>query len=170
MLYPLSYGRMAPQGRRRRYRPEARSPKPDGRDPGHGRGRIAAMTTTHRLGTGGGRWGMRADVLRHGDGRDSSRVGYVELFFDLVFVFAVTQLSHSLIAHPDLTTLLHTVVLGWAVWWLWIDTTWVTNWLDPDKVPVRAMLLVLMLLGLLMSSAIPEAFESKALLFAIPYV
>ena len=57
----------------------------------------------------GGRWGMRADVLRHGDGHDSSRVGYVELFFDLVFVFAVTQLSHSLIAHTDGTTLLHTL-------------------------------------------------------------
>ena len=127
-------------------------------------------TTTNRIGTGGGRWGMRADVLRHGDGHDGSRVGYVELFFDLVFVFAVTQLSHSLIAHPDLTTLLHTLILGWAVWWLWIDTTWVTNWLDPDKVPVRTMLLVLMGLGLLMSSAIPEAFEGKALLFAVPYV
>ncbi|GEK22397.1 low temperature requirement protein A [Cellulomonas xylanilytica] len=127
-------------------------------------------STTQRIGTGGGRWGMRADVLRHGDGHDGSRVGYIELFFDLVFVFAVTQLSHSLIAHPDLTTLLHTLILGWAVWWLWIDTTWVTNWLDPEKVPVRTMLLVLMLLGLLMSSAIPEAFEGKALLFAVPFV
>ena len=113
---------------------------------------------------------MRADVLRHGGGHDGSRVGYIELFFDLVFVFAVTQLSHSLIAHPDLSTLLQTLVLAWAVWWLWIDTTWVTNWLDPDKTPVRTMLLVLMLLGLLMSSAIPEAFEGKALLFAVPYV
>jgi low temperature requirement protein LtrA len=127
-------------------------------------------TTTNRIGTGGGTWGMRADVLRHGDGHDSSRVGYVELFFDLVFVFAVTQLSHSLIAHPDLTTLLHTLILGWAVWWLWIDTTWVTNWLDPEKVPVRTVLLVMMMLGLLMSSAIPEAFGDKALLFAVPYV
>jgi low temperature requirement protein LtrA len=128
------------------------------------------MTTTDRIGTGGGRWGMRADVLRHGDGHDSSRVGYIELFFDLVFVFAITQLSHGLIAHPDLTTLLHTLILGWAVWWLWIDTTWVTNWLDPEKVPVRTVLLVMMMLGLLMSSAIPEAFGDKALLFAVPYV
>ncbi|WP_315098784.1 low temperature requirement protein A [uncultured Cellulomonas sp.] len=128
------------------------------------------MTTAARLGTGGGRWGMRTDVLRHGDDHDGSRVGYIELFFDLVFVFAVTQLSHSLIEHPDLTTLLHTLILGWAVWWLWIDTTWVTNWLDPNTLPVRTMLVVLMLLGLLMSSAIPEAFEGKALLFAVPYV
>ncbi|GEL95404.1 low temperature requirement protein A [Cellulomonas composti] len=117
-----------------------------------------------------GRWGLRTDLLRHGDDGDSSRVGYVELFFDLVFVFAVTQLSHSLIAHPDGTTLAHTLILGWAVWFLWIDTTWVTNWLDPDRVPVRVMLLVLMLLGLLMSSAIPEAFDGKAMLFAAPFV
>ncbi|AEE47665.1 low temperature requirement protein A [Cellulomonas fimi] len=128
------------------------------------------MTSTGRLGTGGGRIGMRADVLRHGDGHDGSRVGYVELFFDLVFVFAVTQLSHLLIAHPDGEHLVQTLILGWAVWWLWMDTTWVTNWLDPERLPVRAMLLVLMLLGLLMSSAIPEAFGDKALLFAVPYV
>lgn len=128
------------------------------------------MTDLTHLGTGGGRWGMRTDVLRHGTGHDSSRVGYVELFFDLVFVFAVTQLSHMLIRHTDGQTLVQTLVLGWAVWWMWICTTWVTNWLDPDKVPVRTMLLVLMLLGLLMSSAIPEAFGDKALLFAIPYV
>jgi len=119
---------------------------------------------------GEGRWGLRADLLRHGSGHDSSRVGFVELFFDLVFVFAVTQLSHSLIAHPDALSLLHTLVLGWAVWWLWIDTTWVTNWLDPDRVPVRVLLLVMMLLCLVMSSAVPEAFGDKALLFAVPYV
>src|SRR4051812_33732989 len=116
------------------------------------------MTDLTRLGTGGGRRGMRSHVLRPGGGQDSSRGGYIELFFDLVFVFAVTQLSHMLIGHTDARTLVETLVLGWAVWWLWIDTTWVTNWLDPEKVPVRTMLLVLMLLGLLMSSAIPDAF------------
>ena len=110
---------------------------------------------------------MRADVLRHGAGHDSSRVGYIETF-ELI-VFAVTQLSHMLIHRTDGTTLVQTLVLGWAIWWLWIDTTWVTNWLDPDKVPVRTMLLVLMLLGLLMSSAIPEAFGDKGLLF-VPFV
>ncbi|GIG23250.1 membrane protein [Cellulomonas chitinilytica] len=130
----------------------------------------APTADTGRLGTGGGRWGMRADVLRHGGGHDSSRVGFVELFFDLVFVFAVTQLSHTLIAHPDVEHLGQVLVLAWAIWWLWIDTTWVTNWLDPDRVPVRTMLIVLMLLGLMMSSAIPEAFGEKALLFAVPYV
>jgi low temperature requirement protein LtrA len=117
-----------------------------------------------------GTWGMRTDVLRHGSGHDSEKVGYIELFFDLVFVFAVTQLSHSLIAHPDGTTLVQTLVLGAAVWYLWIDTTWVTNWLDPERHPVRTLLIVMMALGLLMSSAIPEAFGDKALLFAVTFV
>ncbi|MEK8225955.1 low temperature requirement protein A [Oerskovia sp. M15] len=113
---------------------------------------------------------MRTNVLRRGQGHVADRVGYVELFFDLVFVFAVTQLSHSLIAHPDGATLVQTLILGAAVWYLWIDTTWVTNWLDPERYPVRTMLIVLMLVGLLMSSAIPEAFSEKALLFAGTYV
>ncbi|WP_083259838.1 low temperature requirement protein A [Cellulosimicrobium cellulans] len=113
------------------------------------------------------RWGLRADLRRHGDGGDSSRVGYVELFFDLVFVFAVTQLSHLLIAHPGAEALAHTLVLGLAVWWVWVDTMWVTNWLDPERVAVRAMLVVLMLLGLVLASAIPEAFGDKGLLFAV---
>ena len=95
-------------------------------------------------------WGLRTDLRRHGDGGDSSRVGYVELFFDLVFVFAVTQLSHGLIAHPGAETLAHTLVLGVAVWWVWVFTMWTTNWLDPERVPVRTMLVVLMLLGLVL--------------------
>jgi low temperature requirement protein LtrA len=89
----------------------------------------------------------------------------VELFFDLVFVFAVTQLSHGLLAHLTPTGALHTLMLLMAVWWLWIFTSWVTNWLDPEKVPVRAMLFALMLGGLLLSSSIPEAFVEKGLVF-----
>ncbi|MFJ1512312.1 low temperature requirement protein A [Cellulosimicrobium funkei] len=115
-------------------------------------------------------WGLRTDLLRHGDGGDSSRVGYVELFFDLVFVFAVTQLSHGLIAHPGVEALGHTLLLGVAVWWVWVDTMWVTNWLDPERLPVRALLVVLMLLGLVLASAIPEAFGDKGLLFAVMLV
>ncbi len=105
---------------------------------------------------------------RHEGGH--ARVTYVELFFDLVFVFAITQLSHSLLAHLDLAGALHTLLLFLAVWWVWIFTSWVTNWLDPDRTPVRLALLVLMLLGLLLSTSIPEAFGEKGLLFAFAYV
>ena len=71
-------------------------------------------------------------------------VSTLELFFDLVFVFAVTQLSHGLIAHPTLEGLLQTALLTLAVWWAWMYTTWATNWADPERFEVRVMLLVLM--------------------------
>jgi low temperature requirement protein LtrA len=102
--------------------------------------------------------------------RDShARVTYVELFFDLVFVFAVTQLSHTLVEHLTLGGALQTLFLLLAVWWVWVYTCWVTNWIDPDKQSVRMLLFVLMLSGLLMSAAIPNAFGHEGLLFATAY-
>jgi low temperature requirement protein LtrA len=56
-----------------------------------------------------------------------------------------------------------------AVWWVWIYTTWITNWLDPNRVPVRLALFALMIAGLLMSTAIPKAFETRSLAFAGAY-
>ena len=102
--------------------------------------------------------------------RDShARVTYVELFFDLVFVFAVTQLSHSLVEHLTPGGALQTGFLLVAVWWVWMYTCWFTNWIDPDKPSVRILMFVLMLAGLLMSAAIPNAFGHEGLLFAIAY-
>ena len=109
-------------------------------------------------------------LLRPSEGSEAHRVTFVELFFDLVFVFAVTQISHSLIEHPDVVTLLQTLILIAAVWRVWVDTTWVTNWLNPENPRVRGMLFVLMLLGVLMSSAIPSAFGERAMLFAASLV
>ncbi len=97
-------------------------------------------------------------------------VKFVELFFDLVFVFAITQLSHLLLAHPTLAGAAETALLMLAVWWVWIFTSWVTNWVDPDRTPVRIMLFALMLLGLVLTCSIPKAFDSRALPFALAYV
>ena len=104
------------------------------------------------------------------DGAERSRVAMVELFFDLVFVFAVTQLSHALLAHLDALNALRVGLLMVAVWWVWIYTSWVTNWLDPERVPVRVALLALMLAGLVMSASIPQAFGERGLAFALAYV
>lgn len=109
-------------------------------------------------------------VLRQRSGGEHARVSFYELFFDLVFVFAVTQLSHSLAGHLDARGATETVVMLLAVWWAWIYTTWATNWLDPDHVSVRLMLGGVMLAGLVMSAAIPEAFDGRAFAFAGPYV
>ncbi len=112
----------------------------------------------------------RPSLLRAPDPHGHAKVSFAELFFDLVFVFAVTQLSHRLIGHFTLAGVLQTLFLMLAVWWVWVFTSWVTNWLDPEALPVRACLFVFMLLGLLMSGAIPEAFDERALMFAGSYV
>ncbi|KRD80299.1 low temperature requirement protein A [Lysobacter sp. Root983] len=108
-------------------------------------------------------------LLRNRNTDGHGRVTMVELFFDLVFVFAVTQLSHTLLAHLSLLGALQTLLLFLAVWWVWIYTSWCTNWLDPDTAPVRLLLFALMLGGLLLSSALPEAFGERGLLFAAAY-
>ncbi|MEO5716595.1 MAG: low temperature requirement protein A [Luteolibacter sp.] len=109
-------------------------------------------------------------LLRDHHGHESDKVAFIELFFDLVFVFAITQLSHSLIGHFSAEGALQTTMLLLAVWWVWIFTTWVTNWLDPEKIPVRFLLLAMMLLGLILSAALPQAFADKGLAFAGAYV
>jgi low temperature requirement protein LtrA len=98
-----------------------------------------------------------------------SRVTYVELFFDLVFVFAVTQISHTLLAHFTLLGALQVMLLFLAVWWVWVFTSWITNWLNPEKTPVRLLLFAMMLGGLVLSTSIPKAFEERGLWFAIAY-
>jgi low temperature requirement protein LtrA len=98
-----------------------------------------------------------------------SRVTYAELFFDLVFVFAVTQISHTLLGRFTPLGALQTTLLFLAVWWVWVYTSWVTNWLNPELTPVRVLLFALMLGGLVLSTSIPKAFESRGLWFALAY-
>jgi low temperature requirement protein LtrA len=98
-----------------------------------------------------------------------SRVTYAELFFDLVFVFAVTQVSHTLLGRFTPLGLLQTTMLFLAVWWVWVYTSWITNWLNPELTPVRILLFLLMLGGLVLSTSIPLAFESRGIWFATAY-
>jgi low temperature requirement protein LtrA len=98
-----------------------------------------------------------------------SRVTYAELLFDLVFVFAVTQVSHMLLGRFTALGAVQTTLLFLAVWWVWVYTTWVTNWLNPELTPVRILLFFLMLAGLVLSTSIPHAFESRGLWFASAY-
>ena len=98
-----------------------------------------------------------------------SRVTYAELFFDLVFVFAVTQISHTLLGRFTPLGAVQITVLFLAVWWVWVYTTWITNWLNPELTPVRILLFLLMLGGLVLSTSIPSAFEGRGLWFAGAY-
>ena len=109
---------------------------------------------------------MYRQVAPHGH----HRVTYAELFFDLVFVFAVTQIAHTLLAHFTPLGVLQVTLLFLAVWWVWVFTTWITNWLDPEQTPVRLLLFAMMLGGLVLSTSIPTAFDGRGLWFAIAYV
>ena len=94
----------------------------------------------------------------------------LELFYDLVFVFAITQVTHLLLDHLDWAGAGEAALVLLVVWWSWNYTTWVTNELDPESIVTRLLLIGLMLASLLMAIAIPDAFGDKALLFAGSYV
>ncbi|MBC6981231.1 low temperature requirement protein A [Caulobacter sp. 17J80-11] len=111
-----------------------------------------------------------AGLLRERRGHAHAPVTFVELFFDLVFVFAITQLSHALLEDLSLRGVLQVGLLAMAVWWVWIYTSWLTNWLDPERSPVRLGLFVLMLAGLVLSTSLPRAFGDRGLAFAAAYV
>src|SRR5215213_6019473 len=107
--------------------------------------------------------------LRARDGGEQP-VTPLELFFDLVYVFAVTQLSHRLLEHLSVRGALETLMLLLVVWGVWVYTAWFTNWFDPDSLAVRLVLVAVMLASLVMSVAIPEAFSDRGLMFALAYV
>jgi low temperature requirement protein LtrA len=94
----------------------------------------------------------------------------LELFFDLVYVFAIGELAHHLLAHVDLRTGAETAILALAVVYAWFMTAWGMNWLDPDTLAVRLLLVGLMFASLLMSVSIADAFGDRAWLFVTSYL
>jgi low temperature requirement protein LtrA len=101
---------------------------------------------------------------------EEGRATTLELFYDLVFVFAITQVSHLLLNDLTWAGVGQSLLVLLVVWWSWNYTTWVTNELDPETIPVRLLMIALMLASLLMAVAIPQAFGDRALLFVGSYV
>jgi low temperature requirement protein LtrA len=97
-------------------------------------------------------------------------VSPLELFFDLVYVFAIGQLSHHLLEHVDFRTGAETLIMALAVVYAWYMTAWGANWLEPDRLAVRALLVGLMFASLLMSVGIADAFDGRAWLFVTGYL
>jgi low temperature requirement protein LtrA len=103
------------------------------------------------------------------DDQESTKASFPELFFDLVFVFALIQLSETLASDFTFGIAAEALLFIFALWWVWIHTTWVTNLLDAEIVPVRLLLFSLMFLGVVLSIALPKAFTDMGLLFALAY-
>ncbi len=108
--------------------------------------------------------------LRTSSADEDAHASNLELFYDLVFVLAVTQVSHLLLDHLTWDGAGKSLLVLLVIWWAWTYTTWVTNMLDPDAIVVRLLVLSLMFASLVMAVAIPDAFGSRALLFAGAYV
>lgn len=98
---------------------------------------------------------------------ESAKVLNEELFFDLVYAFSVTQLSHYLLDHLSLLGAFQTLVMWLAVWLGWQYSAWATNWFNPGAMRIRGMLFGVMLLALVMASALPDAFGERGLVFAM---
>lgn len=103
----------------------------------------------------------------------------LELFFDLVYVFTVSQLSLNLVEQVSVRGMAQTLVLTLAVMYAWFMTIWTSNWLDVDRRPVQLMLLGLMFASLLMSTSVAQVFGNspfadwlgdRAALFVIGYL
>lgn len=101
---------------------------------------------------------------------EDQRVTFVELFFDLVFVFSVTQVVRLLHHHLDWTGVGQTVLVFWLVWWAWSQFTWALNAADTTHAGVELLTLLATGVAFFMAVSLPNAFSGGGAWFAVPYV
>jgi low temperature requirement protein LtrA len=101
---------------------------------------------------------------------DDQKVTFVELFFDLVFVFCITQVARLLHEHMDLQSAGAALLVFWLVWWAWTQFTWALNAANTDHPRVQVITLLAVAIAFLMGVGIPRVFSGDALWFAVPYV
>jgi low temperature requirement protein LtrA len=102
-------------------------------------------------------------------GEAEQKVTSLELFFDLVFVFAITQVTTMLAGDPTWAGLGRGVLVLSVLWWSWAAFSWLTNSINPEEGPTRLAMLASMAAALVTSLAVPGAFGDEALLFALAY-
>jgi low temperature requirement protein LtrA len=101
--------------------------------------------------------------------REGERVTPLELFFDLVFVLALTQCTSLMAEHPTWQGLAQGMLVLGVLWWSWVGYAWLTSVVDPEEGAVRLVLFAAMAALLVVAICVPEAFDSLALEFALAY-
>jgi low temperature requirement protein LtrA len=101
---------------------------------------------------------------------DDQKVTFVELFFDLVFVFCITQIAAMFHGHIDLPSAGSALLVFWLVWWAWTQFTWALNAANTNHPRVQMTTLVATAVAFFMAVGIPKALGDGALWFAVPYV
>src|SRR3954470_2733706 len=100
----------------------------------------------------------------------TGRVTTLELFFDLVFVFTITQLTAVLYHAPTLRSLLQVVLMLGVIWWMYGGYAWMTNAVSAHTTNRRLLLLGGMAGYFVLALAIPDAFSSSGLAFGLAYL
>jgi low temperature requirement protein LtrA len=100
---------------------------------------------------------------------EEKRVAPLELFFDLVFVFAITQVTALMSHDPSWRGLGRGMLVLAALWWAWAAYAWLTNYIAAEEDRERLLMLAVMGAFLISALAAPEAFGDRALLFAVAY-
>jgi low temperature requirement protein LtrA len=103
------------------------------------------------------------------DGAAEARVSPLELFFDLVFVFAITQVTAFMADDPTFAGLGRGMLVLALVWWCWSGYAWLTNAIDPDEPQPRIVMFFAMAAMLILALAVPGAFGDDGVLFGIAY-
>ena len=101
--------------------------------------------------------------------REEERVTPLELFFDLVFVLALTQCTALMAASPTWTGVARGLLVLGVLWWCWVGYAWLTSIVDPEEGFVRIAMFAAMAALLVVALAVPEAFDDAGLLFACAY-
>jgi low temperature requirement protein LtrA len=101
--------------------------------------------------------------------REGERVTPLELFFDLVFVLAITQCTALMAHHPTWSGLVQGLLVLGMLWWAWVGYSWLTSVLNPEEGVVRLVMFGAMAAMLLVSLCVPEAFGELGLVFALAY-
>ena len=103
-------------------------------------------------------------------GNEVVRVSTLELFFDLVFVFTITQLTTVLVDRPNARGIVQVVLMLGVIWWMYGGYAWLTNAVAPDRASRRLLLLGGMGAYLVLALAIPDAFSGTGLTFGLAYL
>lgn len=101
--------------------------------------------------------------------REEERVTPLELFFDLIFVLALTQCTALMSHHPSWSGLAQGLLVLGVLWWTWVGYAWLTSLIDPEEGAVRLVMFGAMAALLIVSLCVPEAFGDLALVFALAY-
>src|SRR5271154_6985961 len=101
--------------------------------------------------------------------REGERVTPLELFFDLVFVLALTQCTTLMLRTPTWKGLLQGLLVLGVLWWSWVGYAWLTSVIDPEEGTVRLVMFAAMAAFLVCALCVPGAFGAEALLFACAY-